>query len=776
MQVNKKKRLEIDTSLPLESLFNLILNHALSSIDAQAGSLMIVYPKRGILRIRSRLGIPKKGRKGEPEYPINGNSIASQAVRLKKPVLVNNLSKAAQSEYVASRSENKIQSLLSVPIIHNDGVIAVINADSEVKDFFNKNNQSVLIGISHEVAPIIAERISFLEALKEVSIELSKSPAEGEVDKVLQKITDVAVRSLGIDIVTLYEYDEAKDEFIVGTTGPKVGGLLADKTKMRANVRKEDVPYQVLTMRKEPLFIKDVTKEHFISKRMKRPDGRARFIEREKIKSMAAFLLPNRAYDNPNEEIVGVLFANYKKTHDFNVDEQDALATFADYAATAILTSRKERHRREEARTLESAKTAEQLKSVLDTIVTAVTGNFDQNTVFENILETTMDILLAEACSIYFEDVENQPGVFKCIAGAGFAGNIVNVATYELGEGLTGTIARDGEAIIIKTDEDLNTYKSKNQWKGKFDQRQWASKSKFENLIGVPIRLGNKIIGVIKAENKMGDKRTAFTNNDLENLKIIGTVIGLTMENLRLQNKIEQQLKSISAQAAHRINNQIANYAAIELDLRNELSGDFIIRENIQIAADDILKSTESIKELVTEIKEFGKPLRLNLKICSLTKIIEDEVWLAAEKKIDEHRNIKIHTSKLADDIPYFLIDPTHFSESMKEILKNAKKAILRHQAQQKNRPIEGRIEISTQKLIIDNKEFARILIEDNGPGFPEGIPVLEPYTTTDTDSTGLGLATVNEVIEKHGGKIELKSSYMNGACLEILMPIKTQK
>ena len=61
---------------------------------------------------------------------------------------------------------------------------------------------------------------------------------------------------------------------------------------------------------------------------------------------MAALLLPFRAAESRYEEVVGVMFANYKTRHVFNIDEMSALATFADYAAVAILNARHEERRR----------------------------------------------------------------------------------------------------------------------------------------------------------------------------------------------------------------------------------------------------------------------------------------------------------------------------------------------------------------------------------------------------------------------------------------------
>ena len=394
------KKLEIDTSLPLESLLKLMLNYALSEINAKAGSLMTVNSQRKILQIRSRLGIPRKGRTGEPSYSLNGKSIASKVVLKKKSILNNNV--AQHPDYTPSRSKNEIKSILSVPIIYKNSVIAVINADSE-NIYFIEENQQKLEKIALKFAPLIAERISFLDAFKEVSMELLKSPAIGDNDKVLQKIVDVAVKSLGIDIVTLYEYDQKNNEFIVKEKGPKIGGKLQKKDSMMTKVYKTDVPYKIIEKR-EPLFCTDVKKEDFLANEIQRPNekNRPRFIERENIKSMAALLLPNRAFIDKKEEIVGVIFANYKNKHDFNADEKDALATFADYAALAILNSRKEKQRRQEIKKLGKAKKAEELKDVLDKIANAVIGLFDFDDILYEIIETSKDTLQAEACSIYY--------------------------------------------------------------------------------------------------------------------------------------------------------------------------------------------------------------------------------------------------------------------------------------------------------------------------------------------------------------------------------------
>ena len=59
------------------------------------------------------------------------------------------------------------------------------------------------------------------------------------------------------------------------------------------------------------------------------------------------------------------------------------------------------------------------------------------------------------------------------------------------------------------------------------------------------------------------------------------------------------------------------------------------------------------------------------------------------------------------------------------------------------------------------------VIVEDSGPGFPPNFPIFEPFNSTDPQSTGLGLSTVKELVEKHGGEIIARSSPLGGACVE---------
>src|SRR5690606_6466204 len=71
----------------------------------------------------------------------------------------------------------------------------------------------------------------------------------------------------------------------------------------------------------------------------------------------------------------------------------------------------------------------------------------------------------------------------------------------------------------------------------------------------------------------------------------------------------------------------------------------------------------------------------------------------------------------------------------------------------------------------------AVVTVEDDGPGIPEALRarVFEPFFTTRSDGTGIGLASVHRVVESLGGSISLHSRVGEGTRFEVFLPATTQ-
>ncbi len=83
--------------------------------------------------------------------------------------------------------------------------------------------------------------------------------------------------------------------------------------------------------------------------------------------------------------------------------------------------------------------------------------------------------------------------------------------------------------------------------------------------------------------------------------------------------------------------------------------------------------------------------------------------------------------------------------------------------------PAEIRVETRAQG------DTALLAVEDSGPGVPEALRgrVFEPFFTTKPAGlgTGLGLSLVAEIVQRHGGKVEVRDGSLRGARFEVRLP-----
>ena len=86
------------------------------------------------------------------------------------------------------------------------------------------------------------------------------------------------------------------------------------------------------------------------------------------------------------------------------------------------------------------------------------------------------------------------------------------------------------------------------------------------------------------------------------------------------------------------------------------------------------------------------------------------------------------------------------------------------------DKDITGKIEVMIGKS--DNNVC--ISLKDNGPGIPAKLQeqIFDPFYTTRTQGTGLGLAVVKAVAKAHGGDVQLESKPSRGCVFQITLPL----
>jgi len=102
--------------------------------------------------------------------------------------------------------------------------------------------------------------------------------------------------------------------------------------------------------------------------------------------------------------------------------------------------------------------------------------------------------------------------------------------------------------------------------------------------------------------------------------------------------------------------------------------------------------------------------------------------------------------------------DATQIRQVIHNMLQNAQDALAAQD--------DGEISVLTRR----DGERTVLLFRDNGPGFPAEVlaRAFEPYFTTKSRGTGLGLAMVKKIVDEHGGDVRLSNREGGGAEVRI--------
>jgi two-component system nitrogen regulation sensor histidine kinase NtrY len=164
-----------------------------------------------------------------------------------------------------------------------------------------------------------------------------------------------------------------------------------------------------------------------------------------------------------------------------------------------------------------------------------------------------------------------------------------------------------------------------------------------------------------------------------------------------------------------------------------------------------IIRQTGDLRRIVDEFSKFARMPEPETSRQDIRQLLRDAVLLQQSRQEEVAIKLDLPAEPVMANI-----DGTMISQALTNLIKNAGEAI---ESLKKEGTPEGHVPQIRVVLTPENR-LLRLTIADNGIGLPEDrARLFEPYVTTRSEGTGLGLPIVKKIIEEHGGSLTLETA-----------------
>ena len=217
-------------------------------------------------------------------------------------------------------------------------------------------------------------------------------------------------------------------------------------------------------------------------------------------------------------------------------------------------------------------------------------------------------------------------------------------------------------------------------------------------------------------------------------------------------------LERLLARLAHEIRNPLSSLD-IHVQLLEEDVGSLApgLRSQLTSRLEIIHGELHRLESIVDHFLRLAGPSALDLEPVDLSKILTHVRELLRPEAAA--RQIELRT-QLAESLPSLLADPVRLTQALLNLVINALQAV------DQNGRIEIRAAASGSEILVE--------VQDNGPGIPtEKLPaIFDPYFTTKTEGSGLGLWIAQQIVTAHGGTLQAQNAAGGGALFAMRLPL----
>jgi signal transduction histidine kinase len=335
--------------------------------------------------------------------------------------------------------------------------------------------------------------------------------------------------------------------------------------------------------------------------------------------------------------------------------------------------------------------------------------------------------------------------------------------------------------------------------------------------MALPLVVQSHALGALTVQS---DQLNAFTEEDITSLQAMADQIAIAINNAQLMSKLEvatselvrtktfEAIATATGEAIHWVGNKAAPIPGSVKRVREDLS--YILA----LAAQFVPGDSESLRTAVETIKEEAEAKGLDLKkildemssmkknrlqaLVSVESLLEDldiaensAVTILSIKEgligpARQRNDASVSLSEMitntvanmglpegvvelewADDMPNAFVDARQVEQVFNNLIKNSWEAM--------SQALLQKIHVKGSRDA--NPNFVLVTVKDTGPGIPKEIQdkIWVSFFTTKGGSggTGLGLSSVMQIVNQHGGSISLESEVGKGAMFSVRLPVE---
>jgi len=274
--------------------------------------------------------------------------------------------------------------------------------------------------------------------------------------------------------------------------------------------------------------------------------------------------------------------------------------------------------------------------------------------------------------------------------------------------------------------------------------------------LAAPLLVDGVAEGALVAENP---SYVVPTDDDLVLLAVFAAQAAAALKNAHEQSRLRggalAALGRVATQVAHELNNPLGGlrlYAQL-LEERLRRADD---AEGIEMAR-KVGGAVGHLAELVTDITAYGRAPELRRAPTAVNAVLDECLGLAEDRVVQG--DIRV-VRELDEAVGEVLLDARELKKALLNLIRNGLEAMADG----------GTLTVRTRRT---DGGAIEISVEDTGSGMDAetSARMFELFFTTKPNGTGLGMAIVRSVVDRHGGRLEIESEAGRGTRVRIELP-----